>query len=1547
MNCSRHPSTPFEPAQGNPDLPKPLDPLRFPLWGSRLIEASAGTGKTFTIATLYVRLVLGHRGPEHGPMGRRLPEQALIEQNPPEHELPQQVWTGTETGAETGAEGRVHFDPPEILVVTFTDAATQELRERIRLRLTEAARYFRADPLTLAPRPPGEDPLHDLRADYASYRWPGCAQRLELAAQWMDEAAVSTIHAWCNRMLREHAFDSDSLFTQRLETDQSELIAEVVRDYWRSFMLPLGLNDADEVRQWWSEPASLETGLSRLLEHAGLLDEAPPPARSLAEVRAKREARLAELKAPWPLWVEELQVLLDQAVARKACDGRKLRPGYYHPWLQALRDWAGTPAAEVPNLGKGWERLTPAGLAEAWKQGEPPPHPALAAMSELRLALADLPQARDAIHRHAAHWVAERLATEQGRRSQMGFDDLLTRLARALEGPNGQRLAGIIRAQFPVALIDEFQDTDPVQYRIFDAVYRVAANHPATALVLIGDPKQAIYAFRGADIYTYLQARRACAGRLYTLQRNFRSTHEMVAAVNRCFLTAEERVPGQGAFLFRTAVENPVPFLPALARGREEVLVAAGQPLPALTAWWLMPREEGKTLGKIAYREEIAAVCASEMTRLLNLGQAGQAGFAPLAPPVGQWTGTGANRPSGPGAGGLMSCRFEAGAGGVASCRFGEGASDSDQAEAGAVAGGGFHTESGAGKDAACRPKAETGEVMAFRPLRPADLAVLVNNRTEAAAIRQALARRGVRSVYLSDQESVFQTFAASELRHWLAACAEPEDPRLLRAALATATLGRDWTELEEMNQDELAWEGRVLQFGGYRDLWRRQGVLPMLRRLLHDFEVPARLLAQGATPGEGERTLTDLLHLAELLQAASGLIEGEYGLIRYLAEQCADQRSGSQDDARQIRLESDADLVQVVTIHKAKGLEYPLVFLPFAADHRPTKGDDLPLKWHDDQGRLQISLDAEAEILERAEIERLGEDLRKLYVALTRARYATWVGLAPLDQMERGAFGYLLSGGEPLPAADLASALQTLGEEDADPTSPAPLWGAGSVRCDQSDAVTPTSPPPSRGRGWGRGGQSVAATIAPLLAPAPTTEVYRPRGVAQPSSPPPAQGIGPVSGDQSIAATPTSPPPSRGRGWGRGGQSVATTTLGPARESRPVVREPWWIASYSALRTQPAETVAAQDKTAATPLEERLQEMALAGTAPEPATRPNAPLLTSLPPGGAGTGGEGVILSPLPPRGGGAGGEGVSQSPQLPFSPHAFPRGAEAGTFLHDLLEWAAQQGFASLLAEPRRLRDAVARRCQPRGWEVWIDPLTAWLRQLLSEPLPLPGDEAQSLDPDRHSAPHPARLFPPSPLVGEGSGERGSISRGHRPDGHPAESPSGLQCRLADLETFIPEMEFWLTARRVNVQVLDRLVCTGTLGGAPRPALQPNQLNGMLKGFMDLVFAHQGRYYVLDYKSNWLGPDASAYTHPAMAAAILHERYELQYVLYLFALHRLLKARLPDYDYDRHLGGAVYLFLRGIAAPSRGVHAERPPRSLIEALDGLFAGVNAEVKP
>ncbi len=1202
-------------------MPATLDPLRFPLGGSRLIEASAGTGKTFTIAALYLRLVLGH-------------------------------------GAD--AAFARPLTPPEILVVTFTDAATKELRDRIRARLAEAAAWF------LDASADADALLHDLRADYPPDAWPACARKLQLAAEWMDEAAVSTIHGWCKRMLGEHAFDSDSLFSQNLETDQDELLAEVVRDYWRSFMYPLDAAAVRQLRNWWATPEALQGDVRQLLAHVDLLADSPAPAAAMAAADAERQRRLGELKAPWSQWVAELQALLDDARERKLFNGSKLKKNNYDAWLAAIAAWRDDPAQGWPALSAAaWNRLSPDGIAEVWKSAaDASRHPAFAALRAAADELATLPDARDELLRHAARRVAARFAEEQARRASMGFDDLLTRLDAALAGPNGARLGQLIRSQFPVALIDEFQDTDAVQYRIFDAIYRLDANDAATALVLIGDPKQAIYAFRGADIYTYLAARAATAGRLYTLRRNYRSTAAMVAATNRCFALAEAREAGQGAFLFRTAEANPVPFLAAEAAGRADQLEADGIAVPALNIWRLPPPDDGRAMAKGVYLATMAEVCAGEMLRLLNLGRQGLAGFV------------------------------------------------------------------GDGR---------------LRALRPADMAVLVNNRNEADTIRAALGARGVRSVYLSEKESVFRRPEAVELQRWLAACAEPDDGRALRAALATPTLGLDWAALDRLNHDEIAWDARILQFRAYRECWRRQGVLPMLRRLLNDFRVPARLLAAG---GSGERSLTDLLHLAELLQQASSLLDGEHALIRHLAEQRQDAAAGG--DARQIRLESDADLVQVVTIHKSKGLEYPLVFLPFACSFRATRRDDLPLKWHDAAGRLQLALDApDDSLIERVDRERLGEDLRKFYVALTRARYATWLGAAPIDGVERSAFGYLAGG-------DLVSGVDEL--------------AAGQ------------------------------ASIAVLDAP------------------------------QAVA--------------GRYEAGAAGIVEGAARTPQRALREHWWIASYSALQTA--------EGSADTPAEDVFREAAAAqGNPPLPA----------------------AAVPPVPSLG--------------PL--HGFPRGAAVGTFLHELLEWAAAQGFGAIVAAPARLRDAIARRCALRGWEAWIDPLCGWLTDFLR--LPLAGEGADAFS-------------------------------------------------LAALQTWVAEMEFWIAVHEVDLPALDALICRHTLGAARRPPLHAGQLNGMLKGFIDLVVEHQGRYYVVDYKSNWLGADDAAYTAAAMRQAILDERYELQYVLYLLALHRLLKLRLPDYDYDRHVGGALYLFLRGSHAPGRGIHAECPPRELIEALDRMFGG-------
>ncbi len=1223
-----------------------LDPLTLPLNGSTLIEASAGTGKTFTIAILYVRLVLGHGQPEGSPLARDIL-------------------------------------PPNLLVVTFTEAATKELRDRIRTRLTQAAEVFSdtAD----APEPPPETALiYQLRdqgyPDPAT--WPECRKKLLLAAEWMDEAAVSTIHGWCNRMLSEHAFDSGSLFRLTLETDQTDLLDDVVRDYWRTFIYPLPPEQMDAVLDHWKTPQVLRKSVRNLIADADRLDT---PEGEVADA-VERATRQCEDQArvlrthPWAQWRVEVMDLLEGLGKRLHASSRK---SMVNAW-DTLLTWAESSDLCPAGLDKaGFQNQTPELLPTKLKgDGPVPSHPAFAAIAELIAFSGNQPTAKADILRHATCWIAERLESEKQARSEMGFDDLLTRLDDALHGPRGDQLAATIRRQFPVALIDEFQDTDPVQYRIFDRIYRVADNDPQTCLLMIGDPKQAIYGFRGADIYTYLEARQGARDRTFTLGRNFRSAEPMVEAVNRVFEHADQNAR-EGAFLFGKGDEAPLPFQPVDANGTRRTWTVDGQTQPSLTFWPVESDEQNRQgdtrpLAKGAATAQVAQTCASEIARLLTLGHRGKAGFALAEDP----------------------------------------------------------------RD--------------LEPVTPGDIAILVNNRNEAAAVRDALRERRIRSVYLSDRDSVLASAEAREMLCWLRAFAEPRQLSLARAALATPTLGLPWQYLDRLLTDEIALEREIERFMGYQQQWQGQGVLPMLRSFLMDFEVPGRLLKRA----DGERRLTDILHIAELLQQDSLQLDGEHALVHHYAQvlRAADE----ENEHRTLRLESDAGLVKVITVHKSKGLEYPLVFLPFGTAFRAESEKQAYVRYHDDTHRLVTIFDPTPEDLARADRERLGEDIRKLYVALTRARFACWVGVAAIPNWPMSGLGYLLGGEGPR----VTDFLNTMAE----------------------------------------GNPAIAVTPLPEATETQYTE-------------------------------------------------EAPEALGPALISFRQPREDWWIASYSSI-----------------------EYSGLAGT--------GVPFVSEVEDAEAQNLLEESLLEDS--------GREAPRSELVPGAArdqHHFPKGAGPGTFLHDLLEWCAQQGFARISGQPELLRDQLQRRCRTRGWEEWVPALEAWLLALIRQPLPLSRTET------------------------------GRIS-------------------LADLTTARAELEFWFESRNVSTGALDRLVRDNTLNGADRPRVDETRFNGMIKGFIDLVFEHNGRYYVLDYKSNTLGEDNSAYTDQAMGDAILDKRYDLQYVLYLLALHRLLKARLHGYDYDTHIGGAVYLFLRGVSAPSAGAFTDKPPRALIEQLDAMFDG-------
>ena len=1173
------------------DTAESLDPLRLPLIGERLIEASAGTGKTFTIAALYLRLLLG-------------------------------------LGGESAYSRAISVE--ELLVVTFTEAATEELRGRIRSNIHE---------LRIAClRGESDNPLYSaLLAEIADK--DDAAKTLLLAERQMDEAAVFTIHGFCQRMLSLNAFESGMLFEQQLIEDESRLRYQACADFWRRHCYPLTRDIAAVIHDVWKGPRDLLKSLDRWLQgEAPQLKSPPAPNETLAERHQQIIARIDSLKQQWREQVGEIEGVLENS----GLDRRKFNRGNQGKWMEKVNAWAQEETLSY-QLPDALEKFAQSFLLERTKAGgEPPVHPLFSAVESLlasSLTLTDLVLARAMVE------IRDAVAREKRRRGELGFDDMLSRLDEALRGDSGETLASAIRQRFPVAMIDEFQDTDPQQYRIFRRIWR---RQPETALLLIGDPKQAIYAFRGADIFTYMKARGDVAAH-YTLDTNWRSSPGMVGSVNRLFSLSDN------PFMF-----HEIPFLPVKAAAKNKGLrfTVDAADVPAMNVW-LMP---GDTVGSGDYQTFMAQLCATQIRDWLSAGQRGRALL---------WRG-------------------------------------------------------------------ETS-----RPVQASDITVLVRNRLEAAQVREALQTLGIPSVYLSNRDSVFETLEAQELLWLLQAVLAPERENTLRSALATSMFGLTALDIENLNQDEQAWDALVEEFSEYRQIWRQRGVMPMLRALMTARHIAENLLA---TRG-GERRLTDILHISELLQEAASQLESEHALVRWLAQHIAEPDSNAA--SQQMRLESDKHLVQIVTIHKSKGLEYPLVWLPFIARFR--KQDQA--FYHDRETFAAVlDLGQDEASLELAEAERLAEDLRLLYVALTRAVWHCSLGVAPLSSRKSGnsdfhlsALGRLLQAGEAMDAAGLAARLADFCHGDIALQIPGEL------------DLTP----------W----QAPAATIPRLS----------------------------------------------------------------ARELQRRIADDWRVTSYSGL-----------------------QQHGFSG---------GQDLLPRLDVDAAGVG-------------------EVVEEPQL--TPHQFPRGAAPGTFLHSLFE---ELDFTQPVPE-----GWMAEKLQLSGFDAqWAPVLTDWLGGVLKTRLPGPDIALNQL---------------------------------------------AARDKQVEMAFYLPIAQL-LTAER-----LDALIRQYDPLSADTPPLDFRQVRGMLKGFIDLVFRHEGRYYLLDYKSNWLGEDREAYTRPAMEQAMRAHRYDLQYQLYSLALHRYLRHRLADYDYDRHFGGVIYLFLRGMDGQEggQGIFTTRPVRPLIDGLDQLFAGETQE---
>ncbi|MEO8133279.1 MAG: exodeoxyribonuclease V subunit beta [Betaproteobacteria bacterium] len=950
-----------------------------PLDGISLIEASAGTGKTWNICGLYLRLLLERK-----------------------------------------------MSVQQILVVTFTNAATAELRERIRTRIAEALHYATgraagdtADPFITA--------LTATLSQTGDATREQLAERLDLALQTFDEASIFTIHGFCQRALADTAFAAGLPFEVELMTDDSEIMMEAVNDFWRRRIAGDGLPPA--LASYLVDRRDTPESFARLVARhlakplarcvwPGALD------RSEAIDTAALVSAYNTARATWSADKAEITAYLTQSLPA-------LHGGTYKPASidEATAAWESYFQASAPlaKLGKKVDLLCSSRLFKSTKKNRVTPAHSFCDRAEALLSLhaaahEELELARLRIVRSLLDDVGPDLIRRKRERRVIAFNDMLSNLHTALHNENYPWLAASLRERFPAALIDEFQDTDPLQFAIFDAVYGSAArdhsavpsvpsvtNASATAqgafdfsdqpevprsgeasLFLVGDPKQAIYSFRNADLYTYLAARRR-AGAAYTLAENQRSTPGLIAAVNALFETNARAfmLPGLD---YRAVTEG---------QRKREPFRDASLPRPDLQVWML----PDPPIDRAMVRQQAVQATAAEIARLLS------------------------------------------------------------EAAAGLI---------------------EISE----RPLRPKDIAILVRSHAQGSELKRMLATLNIGSVELS-QESVFATVDAEEVERVLTAIIEPTRTALLRSALATEMIGCDAADIAALSGDEVRLLARIERFALYRETWLRMGVGVMFRQILTDEGASARLLCRA----DGERRLTNLLHLGEELHKAAEVHDSPDAMLRWLQTQ---RREASIEEAAQLRLESDQNLVQIATIHKAKGLEFPIVFCPFLWDGfmlGRNSGLD-GLEYHDHSGAAVIDFRTgpefepfEAGIKAQIKLEDSAELLRLAYVALTRAVYRCYLiagsysrnnfGKSSVSESSRSLLNWLVAGngqapdawfaGKPTPEA-IAAAWQALAQKQPHVgLTPLPDTPGTPIALSQpaADTLTALTPPTQIANAW------------------------------------------------------------------------------------------------------------------------------------------------------------------------------------------------------------------------------------------------------------------------------------------------------------------------------------------------------------------------------------------------------------------------------------------------------------------------------------------------
>lgn len=1179
-----------------------LNVLNLPLQGVNLIEASAGTGKTYVVTILYLRLLLH-------------------------------------------LEKKSAFFRPltiqEILVVTFTNAAAQSLRDRIQQNI----RQFRLDCIR------GYSD-HDIFAKLLTqiHDINHAIHQLLEAETHINQASIFTIHGFCQRILSQHSIELNVLFNTFITNNEMKLYKQICIDFWTRRFHVLPLNILYLIQEYWIDSNAL---LQEIFPY--IYGEKPTIKNSIFSVinedipayYAQIIINIKNIKMQWHENAHNIATIINHYnINRKIYNIKNL-----NTWIDKINQWTQHPTKNhiIPHDLQRFRTSTLHAYNNHHhdKMYTCPLFDAIEKLYLQRISFKTL------IFNIAINDIRTDLKKNKHITSELTFNDLINLLSSNLEQKKQNNLAHTIRTNYPITIIDEFQDTDQQQYKIFHMLYH---NYTKNSLIFIGDPKQAIYSFRGADIFTYITARQTIFKK-YTLSMNWRSSSNMINAINQLFQYKAH------PFIF-----EDIPFIPATpTKYSNTYKFLINNRLQTAICFWVHP-EKMVTINN--YKTAMAQECAITLHNLLLAIQ---------------------------------------------------------------------------NKTAWIEKNNEK------RILRASDITILVRNHKEASLMQTVLSKLNISTVFLSNQKNIFETAESYDLLLLLQAILFL-DHKMICTALTTIFFTFNAANIEHINKHTLQLEKIINEFSEYYFIWKKKGIYSMICTILFKNKIPKILLSSKI----GEDKLINILHLSELLQNISMELKDTYELMQWFLLKMTSTKHEHVSSEQLLRLNSNYQVIKISTIHKSKGLEFPLTFLPFMANFR---FQQTPV-FHDRRSYLtcldfnQLTLSHKKLIDE----ERLSEDLRLLYVAITRSIYHCSIGIAPIiykykkksniHDLHRCALGYLIQKNIAGNSDFLRKNLEILSTRS---------YGDISFRYIKKSQKFPA--------------------ILPIT----------------------------NNNKKNLLA----------KSW--------TISLD---------NKPWTITSYSQLKNSNTTTTHYDlDKQFNTQkyLHHTINDIQL--------------------------------------------------------TPHTFPQGKVCGNFFHHLF---ALLDFTQPISQTW-LTTQIKKYYFDPHWNIIIQK---WIHTVINTPL---NQKNLTLSQINHTN------------------------------------------KKTELEFYLP-INTDLTAKQ-----LDLLCKNYDSLSAKSPKLVFTKIKGMLQGFIDLIFFWNKKYYLLDYKTNWLGENFNAYTYSNMEQEMIKQCYMLQYQFYTLALHRFLRHRVTSYDYKKDFGGIYYLFIRGMDGTklSNGIYFI-PPLSpiFIKKIDNLFFG-------